>query len=94
MTQKTREIKYLMQSEDSFIEAISTADRAHQAVMQAQAGLTVQEIQWAQNMVEQALHQIYQAQQLGLSNLEAMTQLQSEQNQLLQEYQLFTDEWQ
>ena len=94
MTQRTREIKYLMQAEDSFIEAISTADRAHQAVMQAQAGLTVQEIQWAQNMVEQALHQIYQAQQLGLTNLEAMTQLQREQHRLLQEYQLFTDEWQ
>lgn len=94
LTQRSRETKYLMQAENSFVEAISTADRAHQAVMQAQAGLSVQEIQWAQNMVEEALHQIYQAQQLGHANLEAMAQLQREQHQLLQEYQLFTDEWQ
>ena len=85
-----RSSKYLAQADQSIIEALDYAQAAHQSVMQAQVGLTMQEIEYAQNQVHQALLRIYQAQQIiGSENEHLSMQLQLEQDRLLQEYQMF-----
>lgn len=90
MNQLDRKNKFLAQADRSIIEAINSAQVAHLSVLQAQVGLTMQEIEYAQNQIQEALHRIYQAQSFVDPDNDRLSQeLQAEQARLLQEYQLF-----
>jgi ureidoglycolate hydrolase len=90
LTQLDRSGRFLAQAGQSISEALDCAQSAHQSVMQAQIGLTMQEIEYAQNRVHEALLRIYQAQQfVSPENERLSAQLQIEHDRLLQEYQLF-----
>lgn len=83
--------KFQAQAEQSIIEALDSAQSAHQSVIQAQIGLTMQEIEYAQSQVHNALHRIYQARQFVSPESEHLNaQLQAEHELLMQEYQLFS----
>jgi hypothetical protein len=87
-----RNSRYWAQVEQSISEALDYAQSAHQSVMQAQVGLTMQEIEYAQNRVHEALLRIYQAQQIigpEPENEHLAMRLQAEHDRLLQEYQMF-----
>lgn len=90
MTQLDRKNKYLALADRSIVEAINSAQAAHLSVLQAQVGLTMQEIEYAQKQIQEALRLIYQAQSFVDPDCTRLSQeLQAEQDRLLQEYQLF-----
>ncbi len=90
LNQLDRSNKYQAQAEQSIREALDFAQSAHQSVIQAQIGLTMQEIEHAQNQVHSALHHIYQAQQfVSPENQQLSAQLQAAHELLIKEYQLF-----
>jgi orotate phosphoribosyltransferase len=90
VNQLDRKNKFLAAADRSIIEALNSAQAAHLSVLQAQVGLTRQEIEYAQNQIQKALHQIYQAQSfIDPESTRLSQELQAEQDRLLHEYQLF-----
>jgi hypothetical protein len=90
LNQLSRGNKFQAQAEQSILEALDSAQSAHQSVIQAQIGLTMQEIEYAQSQIHNALHRIYQAQQyISPESGQLSAQLQAAHQLMLQEYQLF-----